>query len=84
MKNLNDRRIYNYLVNEMNISLTLSTKVTNTQIAKDLDISVFTVRDKIIKMVKKGYLNSQNDYFDESNKYVQRKITKGSIEPSML
>ena len=84
MKNLNDRRIYNYLVNEMNISLTLSTKVTNTQIARDLDISVFTVRDKIIKMVKKGYLNSYNDYFDESNKYVQRKITKGDIEPSML
>ena len=84
MKNLNDRRIYNYLVNQMRTSLTMATKVTNTQIAKDLDISVFTVRDKIIKMVKKGYLNSHIDYFDENNKYVQRKITKGDLEPSML
>jgi predicted ArsR family transcriptional regulator len=57
--------------------------VTNTQIANDLKISVFTVRDKVLKLVKQGYLNSYVDYFDEQNNYVQRKITKGSLEPSI-
>ena len=82
MKNFNDRRIYSYILNQINANPFLYTKVTNTQIGRDLDISVFTVRDKVIKLVKQGYLNSYVDYFDENNKYVQRKITKGSIEPS--
>jgi len=83
MKNLNDRRIYAYILNQINATTSLSTVVTNTQIARDLNISVFTVRDKVLKMVKKGYLNSYLDYFDEQNNYVQRKITKGELEPSI-
>jgi len=68
MKNLNDRRIYTYILNQINATQSLSTVATNTQIARDLNISVFTVRDKVLKMVKKGYLNSYLDYFDEQNK----------------
>lgn len=83
MKNLNDRRIYSYILNLINQTPLLSTKVTNTQIANDLNISVFTVRDKIIKMRNKGYLNSYLDYFEDNNVYVQRKLTKGDIDPSM-
>jgi predicted DNA-binding transcriptional regulator len=83
MKNLNDRRIYTYILNQINATQSLSTVATNTQIARDLNISVFTVRDKVLKMVKKGYLNSYLDYFDEQNNYVQRKITKGELEPSI-
>ena len=83
MKNLNDRRIYAYILNQISTTASLSTMVTNTQIARDLNISVFTVRDKVLKMVKKGYLNSYLDYFDEQNNYVQRKITKGDLEPSI-
>jgi predicted DNA-binding transcriptional regulator len=83
MKNLNDKRIYSYIINQISTNPFLSTRVTNTQIAKDLNISVFTVRDKVLKLVKQGYLNSYVDYFDEQNQYVQRKITKGSLEPSI-
>jgi len=83
MKNLNDRRIYGYIMNRINVSSDFSTQVTNTQIAKDLDISVFTVRDKIIKMVNKGYLTSELDYFTSNNVYIQRRITKGELEPSI-
>lgn len=83
MKNLNDRRIYAYILNQINTTPLLYTKVTNTQIARDLDISVFTVRDKVLKLVQKGYLNSYLDYFDEQNNYIQRKITKGTVEPSI-
>ena len=83
MKNLNDKRIYSYIINQISTNPFLSTRVTNTQIAKDLNISVFTVRDKVLKLVKQGYLNSYVDYFDEQNHYVQRKITKGSLEPSI-
>lgn len=83
MKNLNDRRIYSYILDLINQSPLLYTKVTNTQIANHLNISVFTVRDKIIKMRNKQYLNCYLDYFDENNTYVQRKITKGDVDPSM-
>jgi predicted DNA-binding transcriptional regulator len=83
MKNLNDRRIYGYIINKIEISSDKGTQVTNTQIAKELDLSVFTVRDKIIKMVKKGYLHSELDYFTSNNVYVQRRITKGDLEVSI-
>jgi predicted DNA-binding transcriptional regulator len=83
MKNLNDKRIYSYIINQISTNPLLYTRVTNTQIANDLKISVFTVRDKVLKLVKQGYLNSYVDYFDEHNNYVQRKITKGSLEPSI-
>lgn len=83
MKNLNDRRIYGYLLSKIETSIDKSTQVTNTQIAKELDLSVFTVRDKIIKMVKKGYLQSELDYFTENNVYVQRKIRKGDLQPNI-
>lgn len=83
MKNLNDRRIYSYILDLIKQSPLLYTKVTNTQIANHLNISVFTVRDKIIKMRNKQYLNCYLDYFDENNTYVQRKITKGDVDPSM-
>jgi hypothetical protein len=83
MKNLNDKRIYSYIINQISTNPLFYTKVTNTQIAKDLNISVFTVRDKVLKLVKQGYLNSYVDYFDEQNQYVQRKITKGALEPSI-
>jgi predicted DNA-binding transcriptional regulator len=83
MKNLNDKRIYSYIINQISTNPLLYTRVTNTQIANDLKISVFTVRDKVLKLVKQGYLNSYVDYFDEQNNYVQRKITKGSLEPSI-
>lgn len=83
MKNYNDIRIYNYVIQLASTSADKYTRVTNTKIARDLDLSVFTVRDKVIKLVKQGYLKSECDFFDSDNQYIQRRISKGEVEPSI-
>ena len=82
--NPSTKKIYDLIMSDIDRNLKESkkgySKLSNTEIANALNMSAFTVRDKMLKMTKRGYFQRVNDYWDEYNKFHARVIYKGKIE----
>jgi Mn-dependent DtxR family transcriptional regulator len=82
MKNIlashQDKRIYDYIIKDIENSNKNYSTLTNTAISQELNISAFTVRDKVIRLAKRGYLISLVYHYDENHKFFARKILKGN------
>jgi Mn-dependent DtxR family transcriptional regulator len=79
LKNQQDKRIYDYIIQDLiNNGKNYST-LTNSQISKALNLSAFSVRDKIIRLHKRGYLINLIYHYDENNTYFARKILRGTV-----
>lgn len=79
IKYQNEKKIYDYIVNDINTNGKNYSVLTNNQIGIALQISPVTVRDKVIKLSKQNHLVSLLNHTDEHNKYFARKILKGNI-----
>lgn len=79
LKNPRDKKIYDYIVKDIETNGKNYSTLTNSKISKDLDISPVTVRDKVIKLAKAGYFVSLVNHFDENDIYFNRKLLKGNI-----
>jgi Mn-dependent DtxR family transcriptional regulator len=74
--NRTEKRIYELVLQRIYITPERYCLLTNVEIGKILDVSPITVRDKIIKLRKKGLLECRINYFDDNNKYFARQILK--------
>ena len=72
-----ERLIYEVIIDDMKTNQMPFSKITNGEIAKKLDISLLTVRDKVLKIVKKGYLVSNLNYWADKHTYIQRALIVG-------
>jgi DNA-binding GntR family transcriptional regulator len=79
IKNLNERRIYQFIMQDITTNGKNYSILTNVEIGTALGISPITVRDKVIKLAKAKYLTSLTNHFDENNKYFNRKLLVGLI-----
>lgn len=79
IKNPVDKRIYDLIVQDLTTNGKNYSVLTNGQIGETLKVSVISVRDKVIKLSRQGYLQSLVSHWDENNKYFARKILKGNI-----
>jgi DNA-binding Lrp family transcriptional regulator len=80
IKNPRDKRIYDYIMHDINTNGKNYSVLTNTIISKELDISPVTVRDKVIKLAKEGYFVSLVNHFDENDVYFNRKLLRGTLQ----
>lgn len=78
INNPRDKRIYDYIMNDINTNGKNYSILTNTKIGNDLNMTSITVRDKVLKLVKKQYFTSLTNHFDENDVYFSRKILKGN------
>jgi len=79
IKNQNEKRIYDFIVDDIKKNGKNYSTLTNVQIGTTLNISPITVRDKVIKLTKQNNLVSLINHFDENNKFFGRKILKGNV-----
>lgn len=80
IKNLNEKRVYDFIVEDINTNGKNYSTLTNVGIGMTLQISPISVRDKVIKLSKQNHLVSLLNHFDENNKFFCRKILKGNIK----
>lgn len=74
-----DKKIYEFIMNDIDKSNKNFSVLTNPQISKELEISPNTVRDKVARLAKNGYLLNLINHWDENNKFYNRKMFKGKI-----
>jgi hypothetical protein len=79
IKNPVDKKIYDFIISDMTSNGKNYSILTNTQIGTALNVSVISVRDKVIKLAKRGYLTSLVNHWDEKNNYFHRKLLKGQM-----
>jgi DNA-binding Lrp family transcriptional regulator len=79
INNPREKKIYDYIMKDIETNGMNYSTLTNTIISKELDISPVTVRDKVIKLAKRGYFISLVNHFDENDKYFNRKLLRGNI-----
>ena len=80
LKNPRDKKIYDFIMNDMDTNGKNYSILTNTIISRELDMSPVTVRDKVIKLAKSGYFVSLVNHFDENDVYFNRKLLRGSLQ----
>jgi Mn-dependent DtxR family transcriptional regulator len=78
LQNHQDKRIYDYVIKNIEESGKNYSVLTNTEIAQALNLSAFSVRDKVIRLAKRGYLNNLVYHYDENNVFFARKMFKGN------
>jgi hypothetical protein len=81
LQNPTDRRIYNFIIEDIENSGKNYSILTNTQIAQALNLSAFSVRDKVIRLDDRNYLINLIYHYDENNRFFQRKMLKGNRVP---
>lgn len=79
IKNRNEKRVYDLIMEDINNNGLNYSLLTNVKIGMMLNISPITARDKVLKLVRQNQILSLINYFDENNKYFQRKMLKGNI-----
>lgn len=72
-----EKLIYEMIVEDINNSTKPYSVLTNNEISKKLDVSVFSVRDKITKLHNKRVLQRVNEFWDEDGNYHNRVLYKG-------
>ena len=78
LQNPVDKKIYDYIINDIEQSGKNYSVLTNTQIGIALQISAFTVRDKVIRLHNRGYLINLIYHYDENNTFFSRKMLRGN------
>jgi len=58
-------KVYQVIKNDIDNGNGKYSTLTNTKIAKILDMSAFTVRDKVLELNKKKYITTVNDIWLE-------------------
>jgi len=79
IKNPVEKKIYDYIMSDITTNGKNYSTLTNTEMCLALQISPFTVRDKVIKLYKSNYLVAIIDHWDENNNYFNRKLLKGNV-----
>lgn len=72
-----EKQIYDIVVEDINQSRKPYSVLTNNEIAKKLNVSVFSVRDKITNLHNKKALQRVNEFWDEQGQYHNRILYKG-------
>lgn len=84
ISNPQTKKIYQLIISDIDKNVEEGQKahstLTNTDIANALNMSAFTVRDKMLKLTKKGYFQRLNNFWDEENKFHPRIIYRGKID----
>lgn len=75
-----DKKIYDHIIKDMELKKRNFSVITNPEISRDLNISPNTVRDKVARLAKNGYLQNLINHWDENNQFYNRKIFKGKIQ----
>jgi predicted DNA-binding transcriptional regulator len=70
--NPREKMIYDLIVEDLKSKNATYSTLTNNEIATTLQISPFTIRDKVLKMVKRGFIKSQTNFWKDKNTYHQR------------
>ena len=77
IKNKIEKKIYDIILNDISTRDNNYSTLTNSEIAMELKISAFTVRDKVISLYKKDFLKCYVNYWDENNKFFHRQLLLG-------
>lgn len=68
------KEIFDIIKTEINSGNGESTTITNTEIAKKMDISAFTVRDKVIELAKRGFITKRHNVWSKDRTFHNRII----------
>lgn len=79
IKNPVEKKIYDFIMTDIRTNGKNYSTLTNTEICMALQVSPFTVRDKVIRLYKSNYLVAMIDHWDENNNYFNRKLLKGNV-----
>ncbi len=71
------KKIYEIIIDDLNRNPKGYSTITNTEISRSLAISPFSVRDHVILLVKKGFLQRINNYWTDDNVFHNRVLFKG-------
>jgi hypothetical protein len=79
LKNPVEIEIYNIIMKDIESNIKNYSSLSNIEIGKRMDKSPNTVRDKIVRMVERQYLQSKLNYWDEDKKFYSRIMLKGNV-----
>jgi predicted DNA-binding transcriptional regulator len=71
------KKIYEIIIDDLNRNPKSYSTITNTEISRSLAISPFSVRDHVILLVKRGFLQRINNYWTDDNVFHNRVLFKG-------
>lgn len=74
------QEIYNMVINDMEVNKKNYSLLTNNQISKQLNISAFSIRDHVAKLVNKGIFQRVLNYWNADKQFFNRVLYKG-IKP---
>ena len=74
------QEIYNMVINDMEVNKKNYSLLTNNQISKQLNISAFSIRDHVAKLVNKGVFQRVLNYWNADKQFFNRVLYKG-IKP---
>jgi DNA-binding GntR family transcriptional regulator len=75
------KKIYDIICESIDQNPKGYSTITNTEISKDMTISPFSVRDHVIVLVKRGYLQRINNHWTEQNEFHNRILFRGKHTP---
>ena len=74
------QEIYNMVINDMEVNKKNYSLLTNNEISKQLNISAFSIRDHVAKLVNKGIFQRVLNYWNADKQFFNRVLYKG-IKP---
>ena len=77
IENSVDKRIYDFILQDMKSNNRNYSALTNPEISKALNISPNTIRDKVARLARNKYIVSLLNHWDENNNFFNRKILLG-------
>lgn len=75
-----EQKIYDVIREDIQNSNKDYSSITNNEISKKLNISVFSIRDKVSKLVEKKALLRRTDFWDNDMNYHQRIIYLNGVK----
>lgn len=74
------QEIYDMIINDMEVNKKNYSLLTNNEISKQLNISAFSIRDHVAKLVNKGVFQRVLNYWNADKQFFNRVLYKG-IKP---
>lgn len=74
------QEIYDMIINDMEVNKKNYSLLTNNEISKQLNISAFSIRDHVAKLVNKGVFQRVLNYWNTDKQFFNRVLYKG-IKP---
>lgn len=75
------KQIYDIVCDSIDKNPKAYSTITNAEIAGQMTISPFSVRDHIILMCKRGYLQKINNHWTEEHEFYNRILFRGKSIP---